>query len=299
VIPTLGFSWRPDFSDPFYGYYREVQADTTGRLQQYSIFEGGIFGGPGAGKSSLINFSLDNNLEMKVRQMTDTAEVMKKVKIFESLSLNTSYNLAADSLRLSPISMAGRATILDRVSLNLQAGFDPYVTNAQGVRINTTELKANNRLARFTSANFSVNFNITKRRELKTKKGTEGELSDIEKNRDDFMDLTIPFNLYVGYNFFYQNSVIGPDQRAQTLNFSGDISLTDAWKVNFNSGYDFQQKDVSYTSIGINRDLHCWVMSVNWVPFGFQQNYFFQINVKSPILQDLKLTRKTDRFDNR
>lgn len=299
MIPTLGFSWRPDFSDPFYGYYRQVQADSTGRLQQYSIFEGGIFGGPGAGKSSLINFSLDNNLEMKMRKMTDTAEVMKKVKIFESLSLNTSYNLAADSLRLSPISMAGRATILDRVSLNLQAGFDPYSTNAQGARINTTELKANNRLARFTSANFSVNFNITKRRELKTKKGTEGELSDIEKNRDDFMDLTIPFNLYIGYNFFYQNSVIGPDQRAQTVNFSGDISLTDAWKVNFNSGYDFQQKDVSYTSIGINRDLHCWVMSVNWVPFGFQQNYFFQINVKSSILQDLKLTRKTDRFDNR
>lgn len=299
IIPTLGFSWRPDFSNDFYGYFRKVQADSTGRQVTYSIFENGLFGGPSPGKSSLLNFSLDNNLEMKVRKMTDTAEVMKKVKIFESLSLNANYNIAADSLRLSPISMAGRATILDRISLNLQASFDPYIVNEQGIRVNTTEWSANNRLARFSTGNFSVNFNITRRRELKTSKGTEGEMKDIERNRADYMDLTIPFNLFVGYNFFYQNNVTSPDQRAQTINFSGDLSLTEAWKINFNTGYDFQQKDISYTSIGINRDLHCWVMSVNWVPFGFQQNYFFQINVKSPILQDLKLTRKTDRFDNR
>ena len=300
MTPTLGFSWRPDFSEKQYGYYKEVQSDSIGTLQKYSVFEGAIFGGPGAGKSSLMNFSLDNNFEMKVRQKSDTAETFKKVKLLESLALNTSYNFAADSLRLAPISISGRATIIDRISLNMFGVFDPYVINNNGVRINKTEWSENNKLARFNSGNFSVNFSILPRKKpLKSTQGTSEELNEINENRDAYNDFSIPFSLNIGYNFFFLNNVNAPDQITQTLNFSGDLQLTPAWKVNYNSGYDFEQKDFSYTSLGINRNLHCWEMSLNWVPFGFQQNYFFQINVKSSLLQDLKLTKKDDRFDNR
>ncbi len=300
MTPTVGFSWRPDFSDPGFGNYKSVQADSTGRTSLYSIYEGTVFGGPGAGKSTLLNFSLDNNFEMKVRQKTDTALVEKKVKLLESLSLNTSYNFAADSLRLAPVNMAGRATILDKVSLFLAAGFDPYAVTDEGVRINTFELNKSGKLARFTSGNFSVNFNILKRKkELKSEKLSEDELSEVRRESERYVDFNVPFTLNVGYNFFYVNNVLVPDQITQTLNFNGDIQLTPAWKFTYNSGYDFEQKDISYTSLGIYRDLHCWEMSLNWVPFGFQQNFFFQINVKSSMLQDLKLTRKNDRFDNR
>ncbi|MBK9637774.1 MAG: LPS-assembly protein LptD [Bacteroidetes bacterium] len=300
MTPTIGFSWRPDFSEKQYGYYKEVQSDSIGTLQKYSVFEGAVFGGPGAGKSSLMNFSLDNNFEMKVRQKSDTAETFKKVKLLESLALSTSYNFAADSLRLAPISISGRATIIDRISLNMFGVFDPYVINDNGVRINKTEWSENNKLARFNSGNFSINFSILPRKKpLKSTQGTPDELNEINKNREDYLDYSIPFSLNVGYNFFFLNNVGAPDQITQTLNFSGDLQLTPAWKVNYNSGYDFEQKDFSYTSLGINRNLHCWEMSLNWVPFGFQQNYFFQINVKSSLLQDLKLTKKDDRFDNR
>ena len=299
MTPTLGFSWRPDFSEKQYGYYKEVQSDSLGTIQKYSVFEGAIFGGPGAGKSSLMNFSLDNNFEMKVRQKNDTAETFKKVKLLESLALSSSYNFAADSLRLAPISISGRATIVDRISLNLFGVFDPYINN-DGVRINKTEWSENNKLARFNSGNFSINFSILPRKKpLKSTQGTADELNEINKNQDDYLDYSIPFSLNIGYNFFFLNNVGAPDQITQTLNFSGDLQLTPAWKVNYNSGYDFEQKDFSYTSLGINRNLHCWEMSLNWVPFGFQQNYFFQINVKSSLLQDLKLTKKDDRFDNR
>ena len=300
MTPTIGFSWRPDFSEKQYGYYKEVQSDSIGTLQKYSVFEGAIFGGPGAGKSSLMNFSLDNNFEMKVRQKSDTAETFKKVKLLESLALSTSYNFAADSLRLAPISISGRATIVDRISLNMFGVFDPYVITNDGVRINKTEWSENNKLARFNSGNFSINFSILPRKKpLKSTQGTSEELNEINENRDAYNDFSIPFSLNVGYNFFFLNNVNAPDQITQTLNFSGDLQLTPAWKVNYNSGYDFEQKDFSYTSLGINRNLHCWEMSLNWVPFGFQQNYFFQINVKSSLLQDLKLTKKDDRFDNR
>ncbi len=301
MTPTVGFSWRPDFSEKGYGYYKKVQSDSTGLKQQtYSIFEGGVYGGPGSGKSTLMNFSLDNNFEMKVRQKTDSSETLKKVKLLESLSLNASYNFAADSLKLSTINVNGRVTILDRVSLYMSGVFDPYIITDEGVRINRTVWADNGRLARFTTGNFSINYNITgRKKEYTSDKGTESELSEVNRNRDQYLDYSIPFSLAVGYNFYYQKNILTPDQITQTLNFNGDLSLTPAWKVSFNSGYDFEQKDLSYTSLGIHRDLHCWEMSLNWVPLGFQQNFFFQINVKSSVLQDLKLTRKNDRFDNR
>ena len=81
------------------------------------------------------------------------------------------------------------------------------------------------------------------------------------------------------------------------MNFSGDLNLTPKWKIGFSSGYDFSQKTISLTTIDIFRDLHCWEMHFNWIPFGFRQSYNFTINVKSSMLQDLKVNRRRQWFD--
>ncbi|MBK8847432.1 MAG: hypothetical protein IPO27_13155 [Bacteroidetes bacterium] len=83
----------------------------------------------------------------------------------------------------------------------------------------------------------------------------------------------------------------------QTLNFSSDIGLTPTWRINLSSGYDFINRGLTYTSVGFAKDLHCWEMRFNWVPSGFQQSYFFSINVKSSMLRDLKLEKKNDQYD--
>jgi hypothetical protein len=76
------------------------------------------------------------------------------------------------------------------------------------------------------------------------------------------------------------------------MNFDGSINITQNWKGQFRSGWDFQKNEVSYTSITLLRDLHCWQMSFNWVPFGRYQSYYFRINVKSAMLQDLKYEQR-------
>jgi hypothetical protein len=81
------------------------------------------------------------------------------------------------------------------------------------------------------------------------------------------------------------------------VNFTGDFNLTPKWKLGYTTGYDFSNKDISYTSLTIYRDLHCWEMSVNWIPFGARKSYNFAINVKSSTLKDLKLTRRRDWQD--
>jgi len=298
LSPTLTYGYRPDFGDPSFNYYKNYQLNSDGQVGQYSVFETGIYGGPPSGRYGVIGLNIDNNLEMKVRSYTDSTVNLKKIKIFESLSAAISYNTAVDSLNWSNINVNGRTTLFDKVNLNISGSFDPYVYDTLGRRINKTELNENNRLARLVNASASIGFNLTGGNKPKTStKGTEDELEQINRNINDYVDFSIPFNLMVSYSLSYSRAGLLQAVVNQILNFNGDISLTPKWKITFNSGYDFTAKDLSYTSLGIYRDLHCWEMRVNWVPFGIQENYYFQINVKSSILQDLKLSKKNDIYD--
>jgi len=298
VSPTVSLGYRPDFSSSSYKSYKQY-VGPDGQEVSYSIFQNGIFGGPPSGKYGAVGFSIDNNLEMKVRQQTDSTENLKKIKIFESLSANMVYNLAADSLNWSNLNISGRTTLFEKVNLSFSGSFDPYVTDTLGIRINRSEWKENKRIGRLTNANGSLNFSLVggNKKERTSEKGTQEELDQINRNIQDYVDYSIPFNLSVGYSINYTKSGIQEAILNQTLNMNGDISVTPKWKMTFNTGWDFVQNELSYTSLGIFRDLHCWEMRFNWVPFGFQQNYFFQINVKSSILQDLKLTKKNDIYD--
>ena len=79
---------------------------------------------------------------------------------------------------------------------------------------------------------------------------------------------------------------------------SGNFSLTENWKFNFSTGYDFTNKGMSYTSIDIYRDLHCWEMRFNWVPFGYYKSWNFSINVKASSLSDVKYEKRENYQSN-
>ena len=143
-----------------------------------------------------------------------------------------------------------------------------------------------------------MSFTLNNSNKKKTStRGSETELAEINSRPEDYIDFTIPYNLSVSYNATYSKPGPARAYVFQTLNFSGDFSITPKWKVTFSSGWDFQTHKRSYTSIGFYRDLHCWEMHLFWIPEGVQQSYNFQINVKSSVLQDLKLTKKNDRYD--
>ena len=82
------------------------------------------------------------------------------------------------------------------------------------------------------------------------------------------------------------SSIVAP------LTFSGNLSLTPKTKINFRSGYDLEKNKFTQTSLGVNRDLHCWQLSFNWIPFGRNQSFNLIIRPKSALLQDLKLQKR-------
>ncbi len=312
VTPSINFNYRPDFSDPMYGFYKSY-IDETGKLREYSIFEGAIFGSPSSGRSMGIGFSVDNNIEAKIRNSADTTgkEAFKKIPILQGLSFSGNYNFAADSLKLSTISFSGRTSLFNqKINLNFNGTFDPYMLDARGQRIDRFVVQ-DGKLARLTnlgvSFDYSFNPDAAKSRNgnidsLKNNMPSmtpeqQQALARISSDPNAFVDFKIPWNLAGSFSMQYFKRYDPAERREKadytaTVQFHGDFNVTPKWKIQFNSGYDFKQKEVSLTRFSIYRDLHCWDMSVGWVPFGRYQSYNITIRAKASILQDLKLTKQ-------
>jgi lipopolysaccharide assembly outer membrane protein LptD (OstA) len=297
--PTVGYSYRPDFGEARYGFYKQVQTDAEGHTQTYSIFQNGVYGYPANGRYGNISFGLDNNLEMKVRVNSDSGATLKKIKLLESLSIRGNYNMAADSMKLSTFGVSGRTTLFEKIGINFGGTLDPYAYDENDADYNRFQYDVNSHFARLTNFNLSSNFSIVPKSKSKvTQKATNEELEYIRLHPEEYVDFNIPYNLSVSYTYSWSRRGNSAANQSQSASLNGDLSITPKWKVGFNSWYDFTAKRFTNFGVNIYRDLHCWEMRLNWVPFGYQESYFFQINVKSSILQDLKLMKRKDFYDN-
>jgi lipopolysaccharide assembly outer membrane protein LptD (OstA) len=325
MAPTVGFNFNPDFSDPAYGYYQEIQTDKSGRIARFSRHQGLIFGDAPLGESRALSLGLRNVVEAKIKTQTDSTEgEFKKIPLLESFNFNTAYNFAADSFQLSPIQISARTTLFEqKLSVNVNSTIDPYATLSSLESDGTVRYSSSKEFAwkkgqgigtiRSASLNLNASLNPQNgknpgevRDELTQdfiQRGgamnafVENEINRIVADPSQYIDWDIPWNLTVGYNLAYARQVNNTTNITQAMNVSGDLSISEKWKVNFNTGYNFDSKEITQTMIGIARDLHCWQMNVNWVPFGRFTSYNIDIRVKSSILQDLKVSRRRTFFD--
>jgi len=294
IRPSISASYTPAIKP--LGNYKKSYFDGEKEVE-YDIHEGLTYrpNTTGSKQSGSINFSLDNNVEMKVRNDKDTTgdEEFKKVKLLESFRLSTSYNPFADSMNFSNISISARTKILNnKVDLNFSGTIDPYAIDTNNVRYN----KYHGKLGRLTNATISTNFSFS----ADNGQNKEKKNDLVGGFYDDYMDFDVPWNISISYNFTYSRpSPYRSPTISQIVNFSGDLSLTPKWKLNFQSGYDIKNKEVTSTSFGVTRDLHCWEMTFNCMPFGQHQSYNFEIHVRSSLLRDLKLTKRDSWYDRR
>jgi lipopolysaccharide assembly outer membrane protein LptD (OstA) len=332
MTPSVSFQYRPDFSDPDYGYYQTIVSSATVpypyTVQKYSIFEQSVYGGPGGGKSAGLAFSLDNTIEAKVRpSKTDTSQTERKITILQGLSLSTFYNFVADSLKLSPINISGRTALFNqKLGISFGGTFNPYVnqvrdsvTNGQLVRYSHIINQYTFQQGRFpTLTNFNLSMDIslnstslkhpTNNNNNQIQPGSMNTMQNMTRAQADklaminsdpnaYVDFNIPWNLSMSYSFAYNNTGVSTFI-SNTLNFNGDLNITPKWKVQFTSGYDIKANAFSPTSISIYRDLHCWDLSAQWIPFGAYKFYNVTLKVKASVLQDLKLSKRKDYYNN-
>ena len=297
LSPSVSFRYNPDFSNENYGYYKTVQINQNGDTQNYSITNNGIYGSPSNSQNGYINFSLGNILEMKVKDQKDSTVTFKKIKLIESLGLSSSYDIFADSLNFSNIRVNARTRLISIFDITFSSDYDPYITNEDKTnRINKFELIKNKRIARLKSFSTSIRLSINdKSFSDKDNKTNEEGTKEGDGERGFY---TVPWNVSVNYSLTYnkgQNSSAFADT-IQSLTFSGDLKVTKKWKIGFRSGYDFDEKEITYSSFDIYRDLHCWEMLFHYIPFGYHQSYSLTIRVKAAALRDLKYEKKKDWF---
>ncbi len=299
VNPAISYSFRPDFSKPSLGYYYEVQVDTSGKKVTYSYFDGAVYSGPAAGTFHGLQFSLGNNLEMKVASARDTIQGIKKIRLLESLSMSSNYNFAADSFRVGIINLSGRTTLVERIAITFASTFDPYRIDSAGRRINELLLAHQAKLARLLTATAGVNASFqSARSKVSTPNKQINEMLFLSGNQ--YQDFSVPWNITIGYNLWLRKSKTtqGADTiiYTQTCNVSASVNLTDRWRIGGATAYDFVSRKFPSAYVELYRDMHCWEMSFLWVPFGIRQSYNFTLRVKAHILQDLRLRKSSEWY---
>ena len=305
MSPSISVGYRPDLGYDFSKYRGDtIQVDKNGTMRDYGIFDEGLYRIPSvAGRYGSVNFSLGNSVEMKVKNPKDTTNQIQKVKLLESLSLSTTYDIFRDSMNLTPISLNGRTRLLNQIDLSFRSTFDPYTIDSVRVgtrtslqRINTFEIIRSGKPVRMTDASISLSFSLPIRNN-QSRGATQRPSQNPDNPQAGLVDFKIPWSLRVNYNFNYRKP-LNDITISQTLNFTGDVNLSEKWKVSFTSGWDFERKEVVYTSFGIHRDLHCWEMNITVVPFGERKSYMFSISAKGSLLKDVKYNKEKSWFDN-
>ena len=325
IRPSVSYGISPSF-DKYYDTYEVVSADgvTTSDIE-YSRFEGSIFGLPNKNYSSSISLSLNNNLEAKVLDKENDDEELKKVVLLNNLNFSTSYNLAADSLKLSPVRMTGGTQLFkNKMNINFGATLDPYALNENNVRINEFQISNGGGLFRLTSANLTFNYAFSSSSLDKDSNNNDSSVDESLRNggRDDdlfgkAMDTSsedfsknddtvdekqsklynykIPWTLRLAYAVNYNNSVGQNDISSHSLMFSSDIELSPKWSAGVSSGYDFKNQGITYTQLRFERDLLSWRMNFSWIPFSANKSWNFFIGIKSGMLSDIKYDKRRQR----
>lgn len=315
INPTVNFTYRPDFGSEKLGYWRQY-TDTTGYVHRYSIFQNCLYGGPPDGRSGSIRLSIGNNLEIKVQNPFDTTAEVKKIALLENLNFSASYDLARDSLNMSNLSVTGRTTLFRSLVLNYNGSFCPYVVDSLGNMHNRFLWNEEHRLFRTQNSTWSAQLSFSlndKTFSSDGDKNNQGQplytLLQTPYNNSPtammggYVDFSVPWNISLSYTLSHVSNYVARDlslnhQTTQSITLSGNVSLTKNWKVAASTGYDFVNKGMSYTTVDIYRDLHCWEMRFSWVPFGYYRSWFFQINIKADALRDVKYEKRETYLEN-
>ena len=182
--PTVSYTYTPDFGKSRYGYYDTytyTDEDGEVRTVEYSPYEGAVYGYPGKGMSQNISFSVDNNIEMKMKSDKDTTGY-KKISLIDQLGASLSYDVA--NKRWSDLSMNLRLKLTKSYTFNMNASFATYAyefdENGNVVVGDRTEWSYG-RFGRFQG--YSGSFSYTLNND--TFKKLFGKKEEDEKNKDN------------------------------------------------------------------------------------------------------------------
>ena len=307
-------NWRAGMSYTPFSNYEIPYYALNGVASTYSVFDLASVSPSNTGEALSANVSIQQNWEAKTRDRSSAKLAYKKVKIIESWTTSVSRNFLADSLHWSNVSMNAFTTLAGKFKVNYNNAFSLYDRDSTGKEIDRLLLDTQNKLMRVRSQSLAINFELKSKNKKPLDRAdqqlTEEEQAMVNQNQQNLIDFSVPWTLGVsyvlrldrGFDKLTQSDTVDINNK---VTFNGDITFMKRYALSVNSGYDmsnprysslqfkdFGLRDFSATTIGFHIDLHCWEFSFNYIPFGLRQSYTAQLNIKSPLLKDLKLQRR-------
>lgn len=299
--PSINMSYKPENS-----YSNKYQTNSNGDFRYLNTYSNGIYGVPNSQESGRMGFSLINSLELKQKDLKNDSieDSYKKIRILDNLTISSGYDFLRDSFNLDIVRFVGRTKLYKNLNTRFSANLDPYHYDTSETRKDLFQINMNNNFGTITNADFALNLSFkskkAKKGDYKSSAGSKAELEQVNNNKDRYIDFNIPWNISLDYKINYRKLFKNEEDYKiiQTIGINGQLKLTENWMIDYMTNYDITNKKFSFSSIDIRRDLHCWEMAFHWIPFGNLKSYSIQINVKSAMLQDLKLQRRRNWYDN-
>ncbi|HWZ21132.1 MAG TPA: putative LPS assembly protein LptD, partial [Cytophagaceae bacterium] len=317
VNPSVTFTYAPDFSKTAAGGWVTVPNDPKENGKSIRYFEY-LSNQTPQFKQEVLDFSLSNILEMKVRNRKDTtgSNGSKKINLLDNLSINGGYNFGADFNKMKNVTIAARTKLLNRFDINMTSAFDPYkwlqdssrVIDGQKVIYNHRRSDTylfnvdNGQFAQLSTMNLTIGTRFAPKKKPVKKDPAfnnpqmQAELNYIRANPNQYIDFNVPWSLVLSFTYNYTHTGLMDPVINEALAASGDISLTPKWKIVYSTGYNFRDHAITYSNFTISRDLHCWQMNMTLSPFGTLRTFNFMIAAKSQLLQTLKLNKRSPTF---
>jgi hypothetical protein len=192
--------------------------------------------------------------------------------------------------------------------------FDPTAGGGAGDRVNKFLLKEQGKFGDLTS--FSLTLSTSFKGEKKQKASNAGIPDNVIQEQEKSLgqtaaslgqkkinysiydredaDFSIPWNISVSFIFSQSQPTPQSYSRSSSMNASLSFNLTEKWQVSTSGSYDFVRKQHFIPSVSVTRDLHCWQMNFSWFPMGIREGYRFELKVKAPQLQDIKVTKQSN-----
>jgi hypothetical protein len=204
----------------------------------------------------------------------------------------------ADSLKFSEIGLTYTTSIASFLSIGGGASFNFYKYIDNVGRINKFLWSTDKRIADLTRFSISVstsfqssNYNSSSDT-VKDKNAPQTEY--VGMHGEKAVDFSIPWSVNLNYYYGIQKPTPSSVFKTSSVNGSLSFSLTQNWKFTFSAGYDLVGNSFSAPYLTIYRDLHCWEINFNWIPVGLYRGFRFELRIKAPQLQDIKVLKQSN-----
>ena len=254
--PNISFSYHPDFGAESYGYYRTYdKIDKDGKVTQveYQPYALGYTTSIPKGKSGSISVSLDNNVEMKIKDKNDS---IKKISLIDNLGLSMSYNLATNVQPLSPLTMNIRLKLSKSYTFSTTAVFKSYVYELDSVgnprESNTVTYWQQGKWGRFQGISQQLHFKLDNKKIGDFFKRLRGEKVDKKddknndrNNNDGDIDTNIESNIDENLANGRRVNKDNSKSKAET-DENGYMAFKLPWSLDFSYGVNMTEGNTNF-----------------------------------------------------